>query len=294
MKIKFFSLDNRLNSLTLLVGLFLAPSVHGIQEHYKNEPSRLITLGGTATEIVFALGAGEYVIATDQSSTYPPAVTQLPQVGYIRSIPAEGVLSLRPNLVIATDTLGPPASRRQLERAGIPLEILHEPQNREETEAAIERIGNLLNRQEQARKLIDELSDKLTRLAEKNASRDMQPKVLFFLRPPGNGKGGTVAGSGNRADAMIRMAGGRNAMASQPNYVSFSVESIIAANPDVILLASMEGHGQADPQFLLQHPALSDVSAVKKGQVLVVSLDDLNFGPRLAEIATRWANAFYP
>lgn len=290
MKIQFHSPKNAWVILSLLSFLPLCTPATG-DDATKNP--RLITLGGAVTEIVFALDAGDLVVATDLSSTYPPEVKELPQVGYIRAIPAEGVLSMRPDLVIATDTLGPPPARKQLEQSGIALEIIPEPESWEQTEAAITKVGQALNREEAAQELINKISSQLDELSQNIAQQKTQPGVLFFLRPPGNGSGGTVAGSGNRADAMIRLAGGKNVMGSQPNYIPFSIEGIIAANPDIILLASMEGHGQADPDYLLKHPALAKVPAIRNNKVLVISLDDLNFGPRLGDIATRWADAFY-
>ena len=67
---------------------------------------RIITIGGTATELVFALGAGEKVVAVDQSSVFPEEIKSLPQIGYIRAISAEGVLALKPTKIITTSEIG--------------------------------------------------------------------------------------------------------------------------------------------------------------------------------------------
>ena len=91
-------------------------------------PPRIVTLGGTITEIVFALGAGERVVGVDASSSFPEAVNQLPKVAYHRRLSAEGVLSLRPTLIIATTEAGPPEAIQQLRSAGVTVLVLpHDP-----------------------------------------------------------------------------------------------------------------------------------------------------------------------
>ena len=107
---------------------------------------RIVTLGGTITEIVFALGAGERVVGVDASSSFPEAVNQLPKVAYHRRLSAEGVLSLRPTLIIATTEAGPPEAIQQLESTGVTVLVLpHEP-TVENAIAKIERIAAALER----------------------------------------------------------------------------------------------------------------------------------------------------
>ena len=80
---------------------------------------RIVSLGGSVTETVFALGAGADVIAVDQSSLFPEQVRSLPQVGYFRRLSAEGVLSLAPDLILASEGSGPPPVIDQLEASGV-------------------------------------------------------------------------------------------------------------------------------------------------------------------------------
>lgn len=83
------------------------------------DASRVIYVGGSATEIIYALGAGERLVDTDTSSVYPDAATRLPQVGYMRQISSEGVLSLRPSLVVAAGESGPPTAIEQIRAANV-------------------------------------------------------------------------------------------------------------------------------------------------------------------------------
>ena len=85
---------------------------------------RVITLGGPVTETAFALGVGGQLVGTDTSSVYPDAATKLPQVGYQRAVAAEGVLALKPDLVLATNEAGPPAALEQIRAAGVKVVLV--------------------------------------------------------------------------------------------------------------------------------------------------------------------------
>ena len=129
----------------------------GDAEEMANDSSRIVTLGGTITEIVFALGVGERVVGVDASSSFPEAVNQLPKAAYHRRLSAEGVLSLRPTLIIATTEAGPPEAIQQLKSAGVTVLVLpHEP-TVENAIAKIERIAAALNVQARGTALIQAL-----------------------------------------------------------------------------------------------------------------------------------------
>ena len=91
-----------------------------------NDISRIITVGGSISETVWALGEGNKVIATDVSTTYPPEVFRLPRVPYVRSLTPEGILSLNPTLILASDEADPQAAIDQLRDAGASLLIIRD------------------------------------------------------------------------------------------------------------------------------------------------------------------------
>lgn len=123
--------------------------------------SRIVTLSGAITEIVFALGAGSQVVGVDASSSYPRAVNQLAKVSYHRRLSAEGVLSLAPTLIIATSEAGPPAAIEHLRSAGAELLIVpHEP-TVESTLMKIERIASALDASEAGDTLITQIREQL-------------------------------------------------------------------------------------------------------------------------------------
>lgn len=252
---------------------------------------RIVTIGGSATEIVWALGAGDSVVAVDLSSTYPPEVRNLPQVGYIRQISPEGVLSMKPSLIIAEGALGPPAARDMLERVSVPVVWLPDPVEIDDLRRSVRLAAEKLKRPEKGEELIKEIESQLAEARRRvEAELDKKPSVLFLLEPPGGTSEGMAAGVASRADTLIRLAGGRNAAKSISGFQPISRESLLAMNPDVILVAQSSGHGgsPAAIQAMRESRALAGVSAVRNNAVHAVPLDDIAFGPRVGEAVLRW------
>lgn len=163
---------------------------------------RIVSIGGPVTEIVYALGAGAHVVGVDTSSTYPEAATQLPQVGYQRRLSAEGVLSLQPDVVLATSDAGPPVTLAHLEAV---VEVVEIPAvySISGAEAKIRLIAQTLGREDQGEQLVGTLY---------------------------------VSGTGTAADVMIRLAGGVNAVTEYEDFKPFTPEAVVAAAPDVLLM----------------------------------------------------------
>ena len=274
--------------------LFLATLGATTLSAQAEESRRIISIGGAATEIVFALGAGDEVVAVDLSSTYPAEVHRLPKVGYIRQISPEGVLSMKPDLVVTTESMGPPAAKEAMKQVSIPVVWCPEPESPEALYEGIAMVGTALNQEDAAQALISEIQIELTAVATQTATWPEKPKVLFFMQPPSLSRAGTAAGDKTRADELIKLAGGQNALVGVTRYQPITAESILAAQPDVILLGSAPGHGASDSSvdYLMQLPALQSVPAVKNSRVLIVPMDDLAFGPRLGEAAAGWSEIF--
>ncbi|MCE2449668.1 MAG: hemin ABC transporter substrate-binding protein [Candidatus Latescibacteria bacterium] len=261
-------------------------------EEMPSDSSRIVSLGGTITEIVFALGAGERVVGVDASSSFPETVNQLPKVAYHRRLSAEGVLSLRPTLVIATTEAGPPEAIQQLKSAGVTVLVLpHEP-TVEGAIANIERIAAALDIQARGVALIQALKEELSQVQSAIPQTAAQAKILFLYA---RGQGTLmVAGQDTGADTMIGLAGGANAVQGYSGYKPLTSEAAVAAAPDVILLmdSGLESIGGA--QGLWQLPGLALTPAGQQGRVL--SMDGLfllGFGPRLGQAVLALNQALY-
>ena len=244
---------------------------------------RIVTIGGAATEIVFALGAGDSVVGVDQSSQYPKMVRELPSVGYVRTISAEGVLALEPDLVVATAALAPENARRQIEAVGVELLMVPDPKAPEDLYAAIEQIGEHLDRPGAAKRVTAEIRSAM----ESRTPLNPAPGVLFLMRSPGQ-DALVAAGTGTKAEAVIELAGGRNVVDSHRSYRPISTESLAVLQPAIILIgvaetATLDENAQADLRAdILENKAWQSVPAVRSEQVHIVPLGaTLSFGTRL-------------
>ena len=262
-----------------------------VASSYAEKTQRIVTVGGAATEIVFALGCGESVVATDLSSIYPPKARKLPMVGYVRNVSPEGILSMEPDLVIATGSFGPPTARQTMEKLDVNAIWLPKLLSAEDLKESINIIAEQLEKTAIASEIIDKLDTEL-----KDASVRAQqwsnraPKVLFLLEPPGPTNSGMGGGLNSKADTLIQLAGGQNAANAFQGFKPISVESLVSMNPDLILVGQSDNH-RGNPQSIkamMLSAALSGVNAIKYGAVHTVPLDDLAFGPRLGEAVLRW------
>ena len=241
--------------------------------------SRIVSVGGSVTEIVYALGAGAEVVGVDTSSTYPEAATQLPQVGYQRRLSAEGVLSLQPDVVLVSSDAGPLVALEHL-KAAVKVVEIPSVYTIAGAEAKIRTIARILGREEQGEQLVDTLRrDLAAAQAALNQVRS-QPRVLFLYA---RGLGTLyVSGTDTAADAMIRLAGGVNAVSEYEDFKPFTPEAVVTAAPDVLLMLSRGLESLGGVEGLLQLPGIALTEAAKRRRI--VAMDDLHlssFGPRL-------------
>ena len=257
------------------------------------DASRVVSVGGALTEIVYALGAEAKLVGVDSTSLYPAPARSLPQVGYQRTLATEGVLSLAPTLLLATEDAGPPTVLAQLGAAGVALLRLPGKASPELVPTRIRGVGLALGKQAEAEALADHVERQLAALADALAKTPERPKVLFlFATSPGTL---SIAGRDTAADAMIRLAGGRNAVVEYAGYKPMATEAAIAAAPDVVL-ATTEGVRQiGGPEAVLALPGFASSPAARSRRLIDIdALALLGFGPRVAEVAWTIARGLHP
>ncbi len=268
----------------LVVGGWLAPARHV----WAAAAPRVVSVGGALTEIVWALGAADTLVGTDSTSTWPAAAKALPKVGYPRKLSAEGVLSLAPSLVLATNEAGPATVLAQLRGAGVKVLTTTPGHDFDSLLANVGRIAEGLGRTAAGTALSDRLRLEwaATRAAMSPPAR--RPRVLFVFSHAANNV--QVAGADTAADAMIRLAGGVNAMSGFSGYRPLAAEAAVSAAPDVIL-ATREGLGAVGgAEVLLARPGLALTPAARSGRVLAYdTLYLLGFGPRLPQAVRQLA-----
>ena len=243
---------------------------------------RLVAVGGTVTEIVYALGVERFLVATDTTSIFPEAAHALPKVGYQRQLSGEGVLALKPTLLIGTGDAGPPAAIAQIKAGKVGVHILSADHTVESARNSIRNVASLLDVTEQGRTLEERFNTEWQRTETLIKKYSRKPRVLFILGHSPNST--MIAGRDTSADAMIRLAGGVNALAATSGYKPLTAEAAVAAAPDVILITSQGLNVAGGDAALWGKPGLALTPAAK--QKKLVHLDALyllGFGPRLPQ-----------
>lgn len=257
------------------------------------DASRIVAIGGSVTEIFFALGEGKRLVARDSTSVYPREAFALPDIGYMRQLSPESVLSVDPTAIIALEGSGPKDAVDVLKKAKVPYLTVPEVYDREGIVRKIEIVGQAIGAKDKADALIASV-DKDLRAAEAQAAGVAKRRRVLFILSVQDGKI-LASGAGTAADGIIRLAGGENAITEFQGYKQLSEEAIVAANPDLILMMDRDGgdHAAADAE-LLAHPAVATTPAgVNKRLLRMDGNYLLGFGPRTAAAAHDLALALY-
>jgi iron complex transport system substrate-binding protein len=249
-------------------------------------PQRVITIGGTVTETVAALGFGSQIIAVDRTSTFPEFVHGLENVGYRNQIKAEGILSLKADVVYAQEGSLSEEVLAQLKEAKQKLVLLPETKNLAQTEALITKLGESLKAKDKATVLIETLKSEIKRTAEKVEKLTEKPRVLFvYARGQGTVN---AAGQGTFAQEILPLAGCEAILQPQEGFKPLTAEALVAENPDYILFFDSGLNSLGGIEGALKIPGITQTTAGKKKQIL--SIDGLllsGFGPRAGQaIAT--------
>lgn len=255
--------------------------------------SRVVVLGGDLAEIAFALGAGPRLVAADSTAMWPPEAEALPKVGYLRRLSAEGILSLVPDLVLASADAGPPAVLDQLRAAGLAVATGPAGTGFDTVAAKIAFVGEALGLAPEAATLAARVEADMARVEAALAAVPDIPSVLFLISV---GRGAPMAaGEGTAADAMIRLARARNAVAGFDGYKPLSAESAIGLAPDAILLPDHVLDAAGTPAQAVAQAGLADTPAGRDGRIVVMDgLKLLGFGPRTPEAVAELARALHP
>jgi len=281
-------MNNKINKyifLSILINLLLINPFNNSSlnsAETKSENNRIVTLGGTITETVYALGAGGDIVGTDISSIYPAETDKLPKLGYWRRLSPEGVLSLKPNLILATYDTGPQNVLDQFEKAGIKVIKIPAVFTFNQVKENIELIAKAINKEKEAKKIIAKLDKEYKPLSSKITKLKYSPKTLFlYLR---NGKILDAGGNNTPADGMISIAGGTNVAKSLEGWKIVTNEFFLTSQPDVIIVTKTGLESAGGMEALKNIPGLSATPAIKNNKVLVYDdIEFLGFGPRFTE-----------
>jgi iron complex transport system substrate-binding protein len=257
---------------------------------------RIVPVNGDLAEVVFALGLGEQVVATDLSATYPPEADAKPEIGYQRALQTEPILALEPTVVLADELAGPPETLEQLRTAGVPVVVIERDRTVDGPAAKIRAVGRALGVPQRADELAEQVSAEITSaISQVPAAASDRPRVLaLYLR------GETVQlvfGRGSGIDALVEAAGGINVGTELgiDDTRQLTTEAVVAAAPDVVLVTTtgLESVGGVDG--LLGVAGIGRTPAGRDRRVLTYEDQFLyGFGPRTGQLLSELAGALHP
>lgn len=243
------------------------------------QPKRIITLGGAITETVVDLGFEKQIIAVDVTSEFPEGIKKLPKVSKNRSVSAEGLMAFRPNLIIAPYGDVPYGVIQSLKGAGIQFIAIKQEYSVKGALQFIREIGTALGVKEKGNKLALETGQRINKALQIVKLSKKKPEVLFiYARGTGTM---TVAGKGSNMDAMITLAGGRNAIQEFNRYKTYSTEALVNANPDVLFLFDFGMESLGGNNGLLKMPGVAYTNAGKNKRIAAMD------GPLMINFSTR-------
>ncbi len=230
-------------------------------------PERIVALGGDVTEIVYALGAASSLVARDSTSRWPQEADALPDVGYLRQLNAEGILSVRPTLVLASDQAQPSLALKQVEQSRVRVVTVPGRPDLSVIDEKVRVIAQATHREQQGEALRGSLRQAMAGLP----SSPLNKRVLFILNH--GGMTAMAAGQQTGADAAIRAAGLQNAMQGFSRYQPLSQEGVIASRPDLVVISQDGVNALGGEENLWKLPGLAQTPAGRHRQVLAI--DDM-------------------
>lgn len=282
-------------ALAPMLGVLLVVAIHPAKAEEGtvvfSDTSRIASIGGSITEIVYALGEEGRLVARDSTSTYPEAAAKLPDVGYMRALSPEGVLSVNPTGILALQGSGPKEAVDVLKKSSVPFIEVPDHFNHEGILEKIRIVGKALGVEAKAEKLAAETCAKLTAAEKRTASIEERKRVLFVLST----QGGKIlaAGSDTAADGIIKLAGAVNAVEGFSGYKGMTDEAIVSAKPDVILTMKGGGPPISEDELFVNPAVASTPAGTNRKMISMWGGYLLGFGPRTAEAIHDLAVSLY-
>jgi iron complex transport system substrate-binding protein len=255
-------------------------------------PQRIISLAPSNTEILFALGLADRLIAVTDYCNYPPQAKEKPSIGGFSTPNIEKVVSLSPDLILAA-SIHQKQIIPQLEAKGMTVFALA-PRTLNEVLEAITLVGKIARHEKEASRLVTGMRSKIKAITDKtgNLTEAQKPRVLYVTWHDPL----MTAGSGTLHDELIRTAGGVNVASKLSGYASISLETVIEANPQVIIAGVGMGTGAEAPlQFARTEPRLRNIEARLNNRLYGIDTDIVGrAGPRITDALEQFAAFIHP
>lgn len=255
------------------------------------DSSRIVSIGGDVTEILYALGLEKRIVAVDSTSQFPPrALKDKKNVGYMRALSSEGVLSVGATVAIASEQAGPAEVVKAL-RSAMPYVEIPQGLSADGVPAKIKAVAAAVGLRREGDVLADKVSAELAELAAERAKLQRPLRALFVLSVQSGRV--IVGGSGTSADTILQLAGLRNAASGLSGFKPVSDEALLAMQPD-LLVAMKAGGSDHNVEQALRLPGLANSPAARDSRLIVMDgLLLLGLGPRTASAARDLMHAAY-
>ncbi|MDN5205341.1 ABC transporter substrate-binding protein [Fulvivirgaceae bacterium BMA10] len=277
--------------LLQIIGCFFV--IPAIGKNVFPTEKKIITAGGEITEIVCALGDCDKIIAIDRMSNYPSKVLSLPSIGYRGSINAEGIIALQPDLVLVKEGYVKDEVIAQLKSTDIDIRSFKNENNIQSTKKLIREIAQILGRESQGEKLINDLDKQLVALKKLVRGVSSKPKLVFvYARGSGTIN---IAGKGTFAEAISTMVNAELATPEVQGYKPLNTEALVKADPDFLVFFHAGLKSIGGIPGALKIPGVAQTTAGKFENI--VSIDGVKlalFGPRIVEAAEELALLIHP
>ncbi len=256
------------------------------------QPTKIVSLIPSNTEIVYALGVGKNIIGVTNYDNYPEDVKTKEKIGDLK-VNVEKVISLAPDLVLATSSMGTGGKvLDQIRAANIPVVVVEEAKSFDKVYHSIEVIGTVVGTKDQATNLVKEMKQKLTNIVEKAKTNSGEPAKVWVEVSPAPEL--YTAGKGTFINEMLSLVGAKNVAANLDGWPLVTEEDAVRFNPDVIITTYGDYVKDSEKQVMAR-PAWKDVPAVKNKRVTYVNADLMTRpGPRLVDGVEQLAKVIYP
>ncbi len=256
----------------------------GNDDKKKENKERIVCISKQYSEIIYALGAEEDIVAVDVSSSYPPEIKELPTIGYHRALAAEPILSMKPTLILEDNNIGPEHVVTQLKDLKIPMKQFGQYENTiAGTDSLIREMGIYFHKEERAEELVNNLNADFEKAQAEATKYEKKPKVLTIHFGQASNIY-LVMTQNSTAGKLIEWAGGEMAVDGERGMTQLSPEVVAQSDPDIILLTDFGYDRLGSTESVGSLPGISSTRAFKEGKVYRVEEHDMvYFGPRTGE-----------
>ena len=250
------------------------------------DDTRVVIAGGSITEIFYLLGIEDRIVALDITSTYPEEAKKFPSVGYVRMLSAEGLLSMNPTIILGENDMGPPTVIKQVRETGVELKIIPEEKSVQGIIEKIRCVADIMGVSSLAEELINhEYIEKYSQIKQ-NQDKVLRKNISAMVIYSMQGTSPIVCGTGESGDAFLKLIGAENAFSAFEGWKPASAESILANDPDYIIITSRLLKRFSSIEELKNHPSLSQTTAAQSDNIIAKDgMAMMGFGPRTIDCA---------